>query len=74
VLGMFPEAQRIKCRIWRSDVWNAKSLEMALVDKAPEISRVTGAMSVSHMHSSLFLPGVRGFSGTSSHSLGSNVR
>jgi hypothetical protein len=54
VLGMSPEAQRIKCRIGRSDVWNAKSLEMALVDKAPALSLVTGAMSVSHMHSSLF--------------------
>lgn len=51
---MSPEAQRIKCRIGQSDVWNAKSLEMALVDKAPALSLVTGAMSVSHMHSSLF--------------------
>lgn len=52
MLGMSPEAQRTKCRIWRSDAWDAKYLEMALVYKAPVVSLVTGAMSVSRMRSS----------------------
>jgi hypothetical protein len=52
MLGMSPEAQSTKCRIGRSDVWDAKSLEMALVYKAPVVSLVTGAMSVSCMRGS----------------------